>query len=76
VTLTTPHPLPRPAYVAQITGLQRRLQEAEQKLQEQQTFSRQLAIANATIRALREQGMQLSTYLRQTQQQLAQARRK
>lgn len=86
VTPTTPHPLPRPAYVSQITDLQQRLQAAEQKLQtaqqalqaqqpQQQTLSRQLALANATISALREQNMQLSTQLRQAQQQ-AVARRK
>ena len=82
VTPTTPHPLPRPAYVAQITDLQQRLQEAEQKLQAlqaqqslQQTLSRQLTIANMTIASLRQQNMQLSAQLRQAHQQVA-ARRK
>ena len=82
VTPTTPHPLPRPAYVAQITDLQQRLQEAEQKLQAlqaqqslQQTLSRQLTIANMTIASLRQQNMQLSAHLRQAHQQAA-ARRK
>ena len=75
VTLTTPHPLPRPAYVAQITDLQQRLQGAEQKLQATQqaletekTFSRQLTVANLTITSLRQQNMQLSAQLRQAEQ--------
>jgi hypothetical protein len=82
VTPTTPHPLPRPSYMAQITDLQQQLQTAkaqvtdlQQRLQAEQAISRQLTVANVTITSLRQQNMQLSTQLRQAQQQ-ASARRK
>jgi len=82
VTPTTPHPLPRPAYVAQITDLQQQLQatkaqlaDLQRRIQAEQAISRQLTIANATIASLRQQNMQLSAQLRQAQQQAA-ARRK
>jgi hypothetical protein len=77
VTPTTPHPLPRPSYMAQITDLQQQLQTAkaqvadlQQRLQAEQVFSRQLAIANATITSLRQQNAQLTAQLRQAQQQV------